>query len=228
MGAPGARLPQPVRHAARAAEGRVHLEKKRFRPSEQDRPRVQEKRAEFRKALSKIQLERLIVIDESGCNLAMSPAYGRAPRGERVFDHKPANWGENLSVVGAVRADRVLCHQTFVGAVNGPRFVEFVRDTLCPRLYPGDVIVLDNLKPHHAPIVRELVEAVGARLLFLPPYSPDLSPIEPCWSLVKHHLRRLAHRTTEKLRRAIPNVLKRVRMKHLASWFAHCGYPQPE
>jgi transposase len=141
----------------------------------------------------------------------MSLAYGRALSGERVVDHKPVNWGDNLSIVGAVRADRVLCHQTFVGAVNGPRFVEFVRETLCPRLYPGDVIVLDNLRAHHAPAVRELVEGVGARLLFLPPYSPDLSPIEPCWSFVKHHLRRLAHRTADALRRAIPNVLKRVR-----------------
>jgi transposase len=204
------------------------LEKKRFRPSEQARPKVQEQRATFCRALSQIPLDRLIVLDESGCNLAMSLAYGRALRGARVYDHKPANWGENLSVIGAVRSDRVLCHQIFVGAVNGPRFVEFVRDTLAPRLYPGDVVVLDNLRAHHAPIVRDLVHAVGATLLFLPPYSPDLSPIEPCWGFVKHHLRRLAHRTTETLRRAIPNVLKRVRTKHLANWFTHCGYPQSE
>lgn len=178
--------------------------------------------------MSQIPLDRLIVLDESGCNLAMSLAYGRSLRGDRVYDHRPANWGENLSVIGAVRSDRVLCHQIFAGAVNGPRFVEFVRDTLSPRLYPGDVVVLDNLRAHHAPVVRELVQAVGATLLFLPPYSPDLSPIEPCWGFVKHHLRRLAHRTAETLRRAIPNVLKRVRTKHLASWFDHCGYPQSE
>jgi transposase len=158
----------------------------------------------------------------------MSLAYGRARHGQRVYDHKPANWGENFSVIGAVRADRVLCHQTFVGAVNGPRFVEFTRQTLCPRLYPGDVVVLDNLRAHHAPIVRELVEAAGARLLFLPPYSPDLSPIEPCWSFVKHHLRRLAVRSAQKLRQAIPNVFKNVRTAHLKAWFAHCGYPQPK
>lgn len=170
----------------------------------------------------------MIFLDESGCNLAMSSAYGRALRGERVVDHKPANWGENLSVIGAIRVDRVLCHRTFVGAVNGPRFVQFVRETLCPRLYPGDVVVLDNLRPHHAPVVRELVTSVGATLLFLPPYSPDMNPIEPCWSFVKHHLRRLAYRTTDTLRHAIPNVFKRVRTKHLENWFAHCGYGQPE
>lgn len=178
--------------------------------------------------IAKIDPARLIFIDESGCNVAMASAYGRAPRGARVYDHKPANWGENLSVVGAIRADRVLCHQTFTGAVNGPRFVEFVRERLCPRLYPGDVVVLDNLRAHHAPIVRELVEAEGAQLLFLPPYSPDFSPIEPCWSFVKHHLRRLARRTVEALRPAIRNVLLRVRTDHLSAWFTHCGYPQRE
>src|SRR5262249_565602 len=159
-----------------------------FRPSEQDRPKVQEKREAFRLAVSKIPVERLIFLDESGCNVAMSLAYGRALRGQRLLDHKPANWGENLSVIGAIRIDRGLCHRTFGGAVNGAGFGQFVRETLCPRLYPGDVVVLDNLKPHHAPVVRELVAEAGATLLFLPPYSPDLNPIEPCWSFVKHHL----------------------------------------
>jgi len=169
---------------------------------------------------------RLIFIDESGCNVAMASAHGRAPSGQRVFDHKPAKWGENFSVIGAVRNDRVLCHQTFVGPINGPRFVEYVRKRLCPRLLPGNIVVLDNLRPHHAPVVRELIEAEGAQLVFLPPYSPDFSPIEPCWSFVKHHLRRLGHRTTQALRRGIRNVFMRVRSDHLLGWFAHCGYPQ--
>ena len=176
--------------------------------------------------MAEIDPARLIFIDESGCNIAMASAYGRAPSGQRVYDHKPGNWGENYSVVGAVRSDRVLCHQTFVGAVNGPRFVEFVRNRLCRRLYPGDVVVLDNLRAHYAPPVRELIEEQGARLVFLPPYSPDLSPIEPCWSFVKHHLRRLALRTKETLRYGIRNVLLRVRSDHLRGWFAHCGYAQ--
>jgi transposase len=178
--------------------------------------------------MAKEDPSRLIFIDESGCNVAMASTHGRAPSGARVYDHKPANWGENLSIVGAVRSDRVLCHQTFVGAINGPRFVEFVRSRLCRRLYPGDVVVLDNLRPHHAPVVRELVEAQGAKLVFLPPYSPDFSPIEPCWSFVKYHLRRLAHRTAHALRRAIRHVFMRVRSDHLRNWFAHCGYPQSE
>jgi transposase len=154
----------------------------------------------------------------------MSPAYGRAPRGERVIDRKPTNWGENLSVVGAVRADRVLAHQTFEGAVNGPKFIDFVRRRLAPRLYPGDVVVLDNLRPHHAPEVRRLIEATGARLMFLPPYSPDFSPIEPCWSFIKHWLRTLKARVADRLKAGIVRAFQRVTTRHLTSWFNHCGY----
>jgi transposase len=154
----------------------------------------------------------------------MTPTYGRAPRGERVLDYKPANWGKNLSVVGAVRADRVLAHQTFDGAINGPKFIEFVRERLVPRLYPGDVVVLDNLRPHHAPEVRRLIEEAGATLLFLPPYSPDFSPIEPCWAFIKHWLRSLKERVPERLKAAIVRAFRRVTTRHLAAWFAHCGY----
>jgi transposase len=154
----------------------------------------------------------------------MTPSYGRAPRGQRVLDHKPANWGKNLSMVGAIRVDRVLAHQTFEGAVNGPRFVEFVRRRLVRRLYPGDVVVLDNLRAHYAPAVRQLVESVGASLVFLPPYSPDFSPIEPCWSFIKQWLRALKERVPERLKSAIVRAFQRVTPRHLASWFQHCGY----
>lgn len=171
---------------------------------------------------------RLIFIDESGCNVSMSPTHGRALRGHRVYDHKPINWGENLSVIGAVRLDRVVCHQTFVGSINSPKFIEFVQKRLCRRLHDGDIVVLDNLRPHHAPAVRELIEARGAELVFLPPYSPDFSPIEPCWSFIKHHLRRFALRTAEKLRRGICTAFLRVSPQHLAGWFHHCGYHQPK
>lgn len=204
------------------------MEKKRFRPSEQLRPRVQEQRAEFVRTLARIDPDCLVFIDESGCNLAMSPLYGRALVGERVHDHKPANWGKNLSVIGAVRRDCVLCHQTVEGAVNGPKFIEFVEKRLVPRLGKGDVVVMDNLRPHHAPRVRELIEERGAELIFLPPYSPDFSPIEPCWSFIKHHLRRLKERTVDALRRSIRNTFHRVTTRHLEHWFSHCGYGQCE
>jgi transposase len=215
---------QPFEHAAFAAACRGHSKKKRFRPSEQLRRDVEEKRAAFLEEVKNIAPDRLIFIDESGCNVAMSPTYGRAPRGQRVLDHKPANWGKNVSIVGAVRADRVLAHQTFDGAVNGPKLIEFVRRRLVPRMYQGDVVVLDNLRAHHAPEVRSLVENTGARLIFLPPYSPDFSPIEPCWAFLTNWLRKLKERVPERLKAAIVRGLRRVTTRHLTSSFLHCGY----
>ncbi|MEP7049976.1 MAG: IS630 family transposase [Pseudomonadota bacterium] len=216
--------PQQVEHVAVAAASGDHSKKKRFRPSEHFRKDVEDKRLAFLADVKSIDSERLIFIDESGCNIAMSPTYGRAPRGQRVLDHRPTNWGKNISIVGAVRADRVLAHQTFDGAVNRPKFVDFVRKRLATRLYPGDVVVLDNLRAHYAPEVRSLVEGAGARLLFLPPYSPDFSSLEPCWSFLKHWLRTLKERVPERLKAATVRGLRRVTSRHLASWFRHYGH----
>lgn len=213
-------------HAPGARARGHHTKKKAFRPSEQDRVDVQEKRRAFVEELEKIDPDDLVFIDESGCNIAMTAAYARGPRGERVPDKKPANWGKNLTVVGAITNDRVVCHRTIVGAMDKPRFVDFVENTLCPRLAPGSVVVLDNLRPHHAPEVRAAIEARGCRLLYQPPYSPDLNPIELCWSFIKARLRRLGKRLEEELRRAIRNTFLRVRTSHLAAWFKHCGYGQ--
>jgi transposase len=226
MGTARASGTEPFSDAASTSQTGLPLEKKRFRPSEQARADVQARRVAFIEQMTGVDPGRLIFIDESGCNRSMALLYGRALHGKRVYDHKPAHWGENISVIGAIRADRVLCHQIVDGSVNGPRFVEFVRERLCPRIYPSDIVVLDNLRTHHAPIVRELIEAQGAELVFLPPYSPDFSPIEPCWAFVKHLLRKFGHRTVDKLKRGICNAFLRVRSKHLMAWFTHCGYPQ--
>jgi transposase len=156
----------------------------------------------------------------------MTSSYGRAPSGIRVADAKPANWGKNHTVVGAIKNDRVVCHTTIEGAMNKPRFIDFIDNVLCPRLPRGAVVVLDNLRAHHAPEVRQAIEAVGARVLYLPPYSPDLNPIELCWSFTKAWLRRLAERTEVRLRKAINNTILRVRTDHLRAWFQHCGFGQ--
>lgn len=120
--------------------------------------------------------------------------------------------------------DRVLCHDKFEGALNGPRWRQFVEKTLCPHLYPGDIVVLDNLAIHKNAEAVALIEAEGATVKFLPPYSPDLSPIEMCWSFVKHQLRRLRERDIPALRRGVWCVLMRVTGRHLAAWFEKCGF----
>ena len=158
----------------------------------------------------------------------MTPSRGWGPKGDRVMDCKPANWGENLSVIGAIRVDRVHCHQTLEGAVNGPRFVEFVEKRLCRFLQVGDVVVMDNLRAHHVPAVREAIERQGAELLFMPPYSPDLNPIELCWSFIKNVARRRKERNPDQLKRAIRNAFLRVRSKMLENWFSHCVPAQPK
>jgi transposase len=133
------------------------------------------------------------------------------------------NWGDNISIIGAIRHSGVVCQQTFRGAVATKQFLEFTRATLCPSLRPGDIVVLDNLSSHKAPAVQEAIEATGAELKFLPPYSPDLNPIELCWSLVKMRLRQAAARTVPVLKRTIRFVWRTLQPTLFPAWFSHCA-----
>jgi transposase len=174
--------------------------------------------------MKSVDVSRLVFIDESGCNIAMSSNSGWAPRGQRLLEHKPMNWGDNISVIGAIRHSGVVCQQSFRGAVATKQFLEFTRTSLCPSLRRGDIVVLDNLSPHKAPAVRAAIEASGAELVFLPPYSPDLNPIELCWSLVKTRLRQAAARTVPVLKRTIRFVWRSLHPTLFPAWFSHCGY----
>jgi transposase len=173
-----------------------------------------------------IARERLVFLDESGFNIAMAAMSGWAECGMRLLDHKPANWGRNLSIIGAIRCDGLVCQSAIEGAVNAETFVHFIRKTLAPRLRPDDVLVLDNLRPHKDPRVVEAVEAVGATVVYLPPYSPDLNPIEPMWSCAKRAVRAVASRTTDALKAAVRSALRHLPISHFDNWFTHCGYPQ--
>lgn len=174
--------------------------------------------------MSALDTERLVFIDESGCNISMSPTCGWAPRGQRLLDSKPIKWGENISVIGAIRLSGVVCQRSFHGPIRTEHFLDFTRSNLCPRLSAGDIVVLDNLKQHKAPVVREALEQVGASLLFLPPYSPDLNPIELCWSLVKLRLRQTGARNVIALKSAIRSAFRGLRPHYFPAWFQHCGY----
>jgi len=174
--------------------------------------------------MRRVPVGRLVFLDESGCNIAMARTSGWGPKGERIVDYKPANWGTNISVVGAIRSDGVVCHRMFDGAINTEKFLLFVRETLCPRLRPGDIVVLDNLRPHRDPAVFEALREVGARGKLLPPYSPDLNPIELLWSRVKSSVRAVASRTRTGVVQTVRNALRRVPTEHFVNWFGHCGY----
>lgn len=136
----------------------------------------------------------------------------------------PQNYGENVTVLAALDRQGVRAARAIDGATDGPVFLAFVRRVLCPQLRAGDVVVLDNLGAHKVAGVAEAVRAAGARLRYLPPYSPDYNPIEPCWSKVKALLRAAGARTRRRLYRALRDVLAQVTPKDAHGWFRHCGY----
>jgi transposase len=153
------------------------LKKKSSHASERDTPEVQEERREFAEDVEPIEPERFVFVDETGVTTAMTPAYGRAPKGERVESSAPASW-ESVTVIAALAPDGVRVPLAIEGAVNAPTFLTYVEQVLVPALRRGDVVVFDNLTSHLSPAEFEAIERVGAAVLPLPPYSPDLAPIE--------------------------------------------------
>jgi transposase len=185
---------------------------------------VRAERRSYRESAEGFDLRRLKFVDESGVNIAMTRLYGRAPRGERAVGSAPQNYGENVTMLGALSASGLSALMTVSGATDGEVFVTFVREVLAPTLCAGDIVVLDNLGAHRAAAAREAVEARGARLVFLPPYSPDYNPIERCWSKIKTFLRAAKARTREALEAAIKQAIATVTESDAHAWFTHCGY----
>lgn len=171
-----------------------------------------------------IDWDNVVFLDETSCNIQMARQHGWAPRGEHVYDYVPGSRGPNITVVGAITRDRVLCHDVMKGALNKEKWRAFVEDKLAPRLYPGDILVLDNLQVHKDPEALALLEGQGVIVLFQPPYSPDLNPIEFCWAFIKRLLRKLGERRVENMKAAIGRALKRVTSSLLEGWYQHCCY----
>jgi transposase len=154
----------------------------------------------------------------------MGRSHAWLPRGAVFVEPRPMNWGDNLTMIGAMRADRWLTLGTCWGAANTERFTDWVQRRLVPRLHPGDIVVLDNLAAHKAPAVRTLIEGGGAQLHFLPPYSHDLNPIEAAWALIKKRIRTVAPRTHATLRTTAQRAHRAIRPRHCRKWYAHAGY----
>lgn len=181
------------------------------------------KRAWFWRRVRALRHRRLIFVDEAGVNTAMTRRYGRAPKGERVFDTAPRNYGEQTSLIGAIGLG-LLAVMTVEGAVDTLCFDAYVERVLGPRLRGGDVVVLDNLGAHKASCLAQVAERRGARVLWLPPYSPDFSPIEQCWSKIKTALRAAKARTRQELEKALAQAIKLVSEADVRGRFRHCGY----
>jgi transposase len=165
-----------------------------------------------------------VFLDESGANLAMGRSHAWLPRGTELIEPRPMNYGDNLTLIGAIRIDRWLTLATAWGAMNTPQFVGWVGRHLVRHLRAGDIVLLDNLPPHKARRARELIEGAGAMLRFLPPYSHDFNPIESAWGLIKKRIRAVAPRTGAALRCTAQRAPRVVQPRHCQNWFAHAGY----
>jgi transposase len=193
-------------------------QKKVPRAQEPDRPDVQERRQEFREERAGIDPRRLVFGDECGANTAMSRTHGRAPVGQRVYTNTPGRW-ESIPLTCGLRLSGVTAASAFPGATDTDVFETYVEEVLVPELKPGDVVVWDKLKPHESDEAIEAVEAAGARVVPLPPWSPDLTPIEEMFSKVKGSLRSAAARTKETVYVAFGSALHDVTLGDIAGWF---------
>jgi transposase len=176
------------------------------------------------KWVRRIDPDRLVFLDEAGANLAMGRSHAWVLRGREHVESRPMNWGDNLTLVGAVRRTGWVTLGTKWRAMTGDAFLAWVRRSLAPRLREGDVVLLDNLKAHTRPAVRAAIERRGARVRYLPPYSHDFNPIESAWALVKKHIRTCAPRHAVALRQVARAARHVVRPHHCVRWFAHAGY----
>ena len=200
------------------------LAKKTFRAAEQGRPEVQRQRAVFQDTVKPLAPDDFVCLDKAGGHQAMTRLYARAPRGQRALATKPVNRGRHVTMLGALSLAGIVAAMTIEGFTDGAVFLAFLQEVLMPQLRPGQLLLMDNLRAHKVPGVAAACAAAGVRLLYLPPYSPDFSPIEECWSKVKTLLRTKAARPLEALEQTIAEALAAITSQDTHGWFAHAGY----
>ena len=198
--------------------------KKVLHASEQERADVARARRRWIRAQGLLDTTRLVFLDETAVNTNMTRFNGRAPRGERVIGRVPFGAWTTLTFVAALRCDGMTAPMMIKGAVNGETFLAYIEQCLVPTLRRGDIVIMDNVATHRVAGVREAIEAVGAALRYLPPYSPDLNPIELSYGVFKAFLRKCAERTEQALHRRAGQFVRRLPAEACANFFAHAGY----
>ena len=192
--------------------------------AEQDRPDIARRRQRWRRFQKRIDPSRLVFIDETWVKTNMTPLRGWCPRGKRLVAKAPHGRWRTMTFIGALRHDRMTAPVVLDGPINGQAFRGYVEQFLAPTLAPGDIVVLDNLGSHKSQGVRDAIRAVGAQALFLPPYSPDLNPIEQGISKFKAWLRRAEARTCQALTEAMVPILNQFTPQECGNYFANSGY----
>jgi transposase len=189
--------------------------------------RDESRRLIWHQIVRKMNAERLLFVDETGANTSMAQRYSRSPKGTRAHGLVPRNHGKNLTLAAGLSLAGIVAPMTIDGAMDTPAFEAYVDHILAPALTPGMLVILDNLAVHHKAAIRATIEARGCRLLFLPPYSPDLTPIELAFSKIKTALRRTGARTREALNNALATAIDTITASDARGYFHHCGYHSP-
>jgi transposase len=195
-------------------------EKKSLAASERD----EKARTKFRKLTGALDVSKYIFIDEMGSNLGLTRLYGRAAPGQRVCAQVPGDRGGNVSTIGAIGLKGIRTGLSVPGPIEGDTMLFFVEELLAPTLKRGDIVVMDNSPIHKLDEIEDAIEAAGAWVVFLPTYSPDLNPIEHCWSKVKARLRALKPRTLPDLLDALVTAFASITRADIRGWVQHCGY----
>lgn len=198
--------------------------KKTLHASERNTDRVQNLRVEYREKVRDIPAEDLIFVDEAGSHLGMTLPYARSPEGTRAYSSVPCNRGQNVSMIAALALKGLLALVQILGATKGIQFEAFIANVLVPILWKGVYVIMDNAKIHQEKYIRPLIEQAGAHLIFLPPYSPDFSPIENCWSKIKQVLKTLEPRNYSDLKTAVYTALETITLEDIHNWFVHGCY----
>ena len=198
--------------------------KKTLFATEQDRPDVARRRTRWKRYQGRLDPTRLVFIDETWAKTNMTRLRGWAPRGRKLLANVPQGHWRTLTFLAALRNDRIDAPCVIDGPINGDSFRAYVEQLLVPTLRPGDIVVVDNLGSHKSKAVRRAIRAAGARLFFLPPYSPDLNPIEQVFAKLKTLLRKAAERTVEATWRRIGALLRSFSPQECANYFRNAGY----
>ena len=186
--------------------------------------RVRLLRVEWQRRQTELKRRKVWFLDETGVNLSLARSFGRAFSGHRAVGNVPKNYGQGVTVLGAMREDGQLATLEVHGATDELVMLAFVREILTPVLEKGDVVVMDNLTSHKTRCVQAAFAELEVEVLYLPPYSPDLNPIELCWSKFKAILRQMAARSYDTLSEAISTALKKITAADARNWIRHCGY----
>ena len=198
--------------------------KKDLHPTERDHPKILSERLTFSQGFEGINLADVVFFDEAGCHLAMTPTYAWAPKGKRASSSAPKNWGENITIAAGLSLSGIVAPLQLKGSMDGPHFTAYLEQFLLPEMKPGQYLIVDNLSVHKSVKARELCQKAGVWLMYLPPYSPDLNPIEKAWSKIKTILRKAKARTWEDFELALKEAMKAVTEEDARGWFRASGF----